>query len=303
MAHNILLEAGTNEMEMLLFRIGGGAFGINVAKVKEIIRRVDTVRVPMAPHGIEGSFLLRDEVLTLINLAAYLEIPADPKPGHELIIIVEFDKMRCGVLVDAVEMIHRVGWDRIEPPSPMLAKSGTPVVAMTRLGDTVVQLLDFEAIVGSLLGGTGTTPPAEIPQSQAADRGGVRVLAADDSFTIRASLENLLRGAGFEQVTMCTDGQHAWETLESWKAGGAALPHIVLSDIEMPRVDGLHLCMRIKQDPVLRAIPVVLFSSIIREETRNKGEAVGADAQITKFDVAHLLATIDQLLAGAPAAT
>lgn len=299
MSQKILLESGTNEMEMLVFRVAHSAYGINVAKVKEIIRHVNPVRLPLAPPAIDGSFKLREEVLTLINLARYLDVePENKSSEHRLIIIVEFDKMRCGVLVDAVEMIHRIGWAKIEPPSEFLVRAGTPVVSMTMLGERVVQLLDFESIIGSLLGGTGTTPPEQVTMTAAPHRGDMRVLAVDDSFTIRASLKNMLRSAGFEHLTLCTDGQHAWETLEAAKRGEVPLPDIILSDIEMPRMDGLYLTLRIKDDAQLQKIPVVLFSSIIRKETQNKGEAVGADAQITKFDVNVLLDTMDRLLQG-----
>lgn len=299
MSQKILLESGTNEMEMLVFRVAHSAYGINVAKVKEIIRHVKPVRLPLAPPAIDGSIKLREEVLTLINLATFLGVEPEAKSSeHRLIIIVEFDKMRCGVLVDAVEMIHRIGWAKIEPPSEFLVRSGTPVVSMTMLGERVVQLLDFESIIGSLLGGTGTTPPEQVSLTSAPHREDVQVLAVDDSFTIRASLKNMLTSAGFEHLTLCTDGQHAWETLEAAKRGEVPLPDIILSDIEMPRMDGLYLTLRIKDDAQLQKIPVVLFSSIIRKETQNKGEAVGADAQITKFDVNVLLDTMDRLLQG-----
>lgn len=292
----ILLEAGTNELELLVFGCGGVTYGINVAKVKEIVRSVETIAVPCAPPAIEGSFRLRDEVLTLINLATYLDVaPAAERP-NQLVIIVEMNKVRCGVLIDTVEQIHRIRWENVEPPSPFLTREGCPITAVAKLGERVVQVLDFESITADLFGLAGAEKDdiakiAEIPSFHE-----LKVMAADDSPTIRSSMGNILKQSGFEDITLCTDGQHAWDTLLATLESGGRPFDVILSDIEMPRMDGLHLTLRIKQHPQLREIPVILFSSIIRDETRNKGEAVGADGQLTKFDVKGLVDMITQCL-------
>lgn len=294
---SILLEAGTNELELLVFFCGGVTFGINVAKVKEIIRAVDTITIPCAPPAIEGSFKLRDEVLTLVNLADYLELePGEVGKYDRLIIIMEMNNFRCGVLIDTVEQIHRIRWEDVDPPSDFLAENGSPVTAVAKIGDRVVQVLDFETITAALFGlkGGDDAVMEQIKPVPAFEE--LRVLAVDDSPTIRMTLGNLLEHAGFKSVTLCNDGQHAWETMEAGLAQGAPPFDIVLSDIEMPRMDGLHLTSRIKGHTDLAPIPVILFSSIIRQETINKGEAVGADAQLTKFDLEGLLEKITECL-------
>jgi two-component system, chemotaxis family, chemotaxis protein CheV len=333
MSKGTLLEAGTNEMELLLFRVGATRYGINVAKVREIIRMVKTISIPHAPEAIEGSFKLREEVLTLINLKTYLDgkepviLKADiaaaqaaaqekaaegdgeaaPEEAdsekayslqddYRLIIVIELNDIRCGVLVDAVEMIHRLRWDQIEPPSAYIASHGTPITAVARIEEQVVLVLDFETIVGSLLGSGGVDVPLEEKENETPEYKDLRLLVADDSVTIRQSVRNVLKNAGFEHITICGDGQEAWEHLEKGKAAGDVPFDMVLTDIEMPRMDGLHLTARIKEDPDLKSLPVVLFSSLVRSDTVTKHSAVGADAQVTKFKKEELLKAIDSCL-------
>ena len=293
----ILLEAGTNELELLVFKCGDVTFGINVAKVKEIIRAVDTISIPCAPPAIDGSFKIRDEVLTLINLATYLEMEPGETGKHErLIIIMDLNKTRCGVLIDSVEQIHRIRWEDVDPPSDFLANSGTPVTAVAKIGERVVQVLDFESIIADLFGlegGADKDLDKIVPMPSFSE---LKVLAADDSPTIRMTMGNLLKHAGFEDVTLCTDGQHAWDTLTAQLERGEPFFDLILSDIEMPRMDGLHLTQRIKEHPEMANTPVILFSSIIRQETINKGEAVGADGQLTKFDTEGLVSEITRCI-------
>jgi two-component system chemotaxis response regulator CheV len=297
----ILLESGTNELELLVFRVGGIAYGINVAKVRELIRRVPTIAVPHVPRGVAGSFKLREEVLTLIDLPAYLEMDPVGDPDYQLIIVIDLNNVRCGMLVEAVEMIHRLRWDQIDPPTKLLVDVGAPITAVARIEDRVIQILDFETVIGALLGRGGTEVVEHAPESPVGGHEAIRVLVVDDSISIRRAVERVLHNAGFQHITKASNGEEAWALLEAQK-GESGLPFdIVLSDIEMPRMDGLHLTQRIKTDTKLKAMPVVLFSSIIRPDTRNKGDAVGADAQVTKFQSNELVETIDRILQVTPA--
>ncbi len=302
MATEILLDAGSNEMELLIFRVGETAYGINVAKVKELIQQVETRPIPGAPEVVEGSFILRNEVLTLVDLAKYLECDSKSEEKQDkLIIVMEFSKIRTGVLVDAVEGIQRMSWDQIEPPSEFITQLGTPVTSVTKIDGRVILILDFEGIMGELFGMDGADAAEAENLPKVASHADIQVLAAEDSPIIRQGLERILRGAGFENVTICSNGEQAWNTLEKRFTEGGALFDIVLTDIEMPRMDGLHLTKKIKEHPDMGHIPVVLFSSIIREDTVNKGNTVGADAQVTKFDVEELVGAIDSCLAKAAA--
>ena len=292
----ILLESGTNELELLVFRVGGIAYGINVAKVRELIRCVATVAVPHAPKGVAGSFKLRDEVLTLIDLPAYLEVEPVGDPDYQLIIVIDLNSVRCGMLVEAVEMIHRIRWEQVDPPTQLLVDVGAPITAVARIEDRVIQILDFETVIGTLLGRGGTEVVEQIPEHPIREHENLRLLVVDDSMSIRRAVERVLHSAGFTSITKASNGEEAWKIIEE-RASEEGLPFdMILSDIEMPRMDGLHLTQRIKSDPKLKAMPVLLFSSIIRPDTHNKGEAVGADAQVTKFQSNELVETIDRLL-------
>ena len=296
MAQGILLESGTNELELLVFRVGEIAFGINVAKVRELIQRAPTIAIPNTPQAIEGSFKLRDSVLTLVNLAKYLDV--DSRPDNDgLIIIIELCETRCGVLVDGVEMIHRLRWDNIEPPSPFITQLNAPITAVARIEDRVIQILDFETILSDLLGVAmdkldGVTLKSDI------DRSCATVLLVDDSITVRQTIENLLNKLGFGEVIICVDGEDAWQHLTHRKEQGLKPVDVVLSDVEMPRMDGMNLTARIRSDAVLAQTPVVLFSSIISGETSHRSLSVGANAQVTKSDTKGLIEALDTCLRG-----
>jgi two-component system chemotaxis response regulator CheV len=295
MESGILLEAGTNEMELLVFRVGAMQVGVNVAKVRELIPAVKPVRLPGAPAEIEGTFRRRDELLTLINLAKYLGVESvDPAGGSGLVVVIELNNISCGVLIDVVDRIYRLRWDQVESPASAILDDGAPVTSVARIDNQIVVILDFEAIMEDLLGNGGQSVAVDVPEPTAAALSSKRMLVADDSPTIRSAVVNILRSVGITQLTVCQNGDEAWRALEASKSSGESFD-IVLSDIEMPGIDGLHLTSRIKQDPALKATPVVLFSSLIRPETLNKGIQVGADAQIVKFNSQELLDVVARL--------
>lgn len=291
----ILLEAGTNEMELLVFRLGATPFGVNVAKVREIIQRVNMISIPYAPPSIEGSFKLRDQVLSLVNLGSHFDMQGEEtQNGKGMIIIVEFNNCRCGILVDSVERIHRLRWDDIHSPSQYLLDMEVPITGVVNIEDTIVLVADFETIVGEILGVEG----AVIPEEAVCDLTpkDIHLILADDSSVIRASLLKILHHYGYEDVTVCTDGQQAWDIIEETRDSGGRPFDLVLSDIEMPRMDGLHLTSRIKNDPQLKETPVVLFSSLINADNIRKGQSVGADAQVSKPDSDEMIKAIENCL-------
>lgn len=296
MAKDILLDAGTNEMELLVFRLGPTPFGVNVAKVREIIQRVNTIEIPHAPAAVEGSFSLREEVLTLVNLGRYFEMEGEEtRQGGGMIIVVEFNKMRCGVLVDSVEMIHRLRWDEIEPPSGYLTSLGVPITGSVQVDGKTVLVADFETVIADILG-VRVHEVAESSQRSPVERSHIRILFADDSETLRSGILRVLGKGGYQTVTLATDGQDAWDKLTARRAEPNGPFDLVLSDIEMPRMDGLHLTKRIKEDPQLRSIPVVLFSSLISEDNLKKGRAVGADEQVSKPESNEMLMALERCL-------
>lgn len=292
----ILLEAGTNEMELLVFRLGATPFGVNVAKVREIIQRVNTITIPYAPPSIEGSFKLRDQVLSLVNLGSHFNMQGeDTLDGKGMIVIVEFNNCRCGILVDSVERIHRLRWDDIHSPSQYLLDMEVPITGVANVEDKIVLVADFESIVGEILGVEGAAFPEDDDAVMSPQD--AHLILADDSSVIRASLLKILHHYGYEDVTVCTDGQQAWDIIEETRDSGGRQFDLVLSDIEMPRMDGLHLTSKIKTDSMLKDTPVVLFSSLINPDNIRKGKSVGADAQISKPDSDEMIKAIEDCLA------
>ena len=297
---NILTESGTNEVEIIEFLIDEdiegesytGHYGINVAKVLEIIRKPQVTEMPCAPHpSVLGAFNLRNRVIPLIDLALWLGKPR-PKTSHEKVIVTEFNNVVNAFLVSGVTRIHRLSWESIEPPAAHVqGLTHDTLTGVVKFEDRVVFLLDMEKIIGDL--NPGLYFKTDHIQ---ADAGDVRykALIADDSTSVRRMIAGSLEKAGFE-VTQTINGKEAWDLLQGWKAEAAEqgrplgdYVNLVISDIEMPVMDGHSLTKRIKTDSSLAALPVVLFSSLITDSLRHKGEAVGADDQLSKPDLPGL---------------
>ncbi len=296
MAKGILCEAGTNEMELLEFRLDSTPMGINVAKVREIIQEVKTISIPHSPTAVKGSFMLRDDILSLIDLGDYFNMSEDKVcEGEGLIIVVEFNNIRCGILVNGVERIHRLSWSQIGQPSPFLMNLNIPVTGTVNIEDKTIMIIDFETVIGDILG----VQSVNIFNDNAiedVDEKDIRILFADDSIVMRKTITKVLHDNGYRNLTICTDGEQAWEEIQETKSNESMQYDLVLSDIEMPRMDGLHLTSKIKEDQELKDIPVILFSSLITEDNRKKGKAVGANAQISKPDSGGLIRGIEECM-------
>lgn len=296
MAKGILLEAGTNEMELLIFRLNDVAFGVNVAKVREIIQRVKTISIPYSPPAVEGSFKLRNQVLTLVNLGRYFDMQGkQTNDGEGLIIIVEFNNIHCGILVDKVDVIQRLHWNDIQPPSEYLMNLQAPVTGTCQVNDDTILIADFETIISDILGLESATIPVETGSEPVVERKDLSLFVADDSTILRKTLVKVLNGAGFQNLCVYSDGQEMWDALEEAREQ-KRLPDLILTDIEMPRMDGLHLTSRVKHDPDMQHIPVILFSSLITDDNRRKGESVGADAQVSKPNSQEMIEAVERCL-------
>lgn len=290
-----LTEVGTNELEVVEFVIERRPYVINVAKVREIIRPQPVMPVPGSHSCVLGVFRNREDVIPLVDLGKWLGSSAQPDQKQAKVIVTEFNRTRAGFLVHAVSRIHRVSWSDLESPeadSMMASRSALGFMRLRASGidsERIVFLLDFEGIVAELH--QGESAAAVTDHSDLADRRRNRViLIAEDSLLARKALVRMLETGGYE-VVAATNGEEAWDRLVSGQRVDA-----VISDIEMPRMDGHHLTRRIKEDARFQRLPVVLYSSMIYEEMKKKGESIGADAQICKPDLAHLLKTMDNLL-------
>ena len=307
---NILLDAGTNELEVVEFHLDEegytGHYGVNVAKVLEIIRLQPVTAMPQMRHrAVMGAFPHRDgRVVPLVDLALYLG-KSRVETKELKVIVTEFNNIVTGFLVSGVNRIHRLSWQSVEAPGSFLQlASRNAVTGVVRLEGRVVFLLDMEAIVGELNPALAIRLEGDLHGMGATDGAVYTVLHADDSGNVRHLVKDLLEKSGRFRVVQYPNGEEAWNYLQALRrrveeSGEQVTGHLqaVISDIEMPRLDGLTLCRMIKEDPVLRSLPVALFSSLITDKLEHKGQSVGADAQFAKPDLLMLSARVLDLIA------
>lgn len=295
----ILLESGTNELEIMEFTIAGEIFGINVAKVREIMR-FSTVKPMQKGHpDIEGICKPRDTILTVIDLPKYLNLPESPHRDYDIFIITNFNNLNFAFHVHSVVGIDRISWTRIRKPDRIIYGGEEGVATgIADYEDRLITILDFEKIVTEISPETGI-------QYTDLDRLGDRprressILIAEDSMLLSKMIIESLHRAGYVNTIKTDNGQEAWDYLSETKQSGDPIhEHVdcIVTDIEMPQMDGHRLTKLIKTDPVLKQVPVILFSSLINDEMRVKGEQLGADAQITKPEIAGLVSLIDRLI-------
>jgi two-component system, chemotaxis family, chemotaxis protein CheV len=298
----ILLEAGTNEVEILVFKVAGQLCGVNVAKVREVRTHQTPIFLPQAPDAVDGVVRIRDAVVPLVNLRQMLwgaEAGCEAREEDEHLLL-EFNDQMVAFRVQGVDRIHRVSWKSFIP-LPHSLGANAPVTGIILIESRIVTVLDFEAI-GGVLGVNGTPPEIAVADATA-DAAPTRppIVFADDSQLIRRMLDDSLSQAGYKDRRGFGDGQAAWDYLDEVARGHTAetlheTVAGVISDIEMPRMDGFTLTRRIRENPILKDLPVVLFSSLISKDNENKGRQVGATAQISKPRWEELTATLMNVL-------
>ncbi len=296
----ILLEAGTNEFEVLVFGLAGGTYGINVAKVREVILPVKLTQSPGQPDGVLGMFNIRGSVLPLVDLSDHLDLRSDSeKTSNGRIIIAEFNQQQIGFLVDSVDQIHRMSWGDVKQ-APELDEKGEcgSITGMIEMDNRLILLLDFESIADEIRL-QDQLHVRFVENEYGVDRGSKYVILAEDSAFVRNLLQETFETSGYTNIKVCRDGAVAWQAILEAKKSGKTIDAII-SDIEMPRIDGLYLTKRVKDDDDLRKIPVMLFSSLITADNLKKGKQVGADAQIAKPDLPGMVVLLDKLIAGIP---
>jgi len=292
----ILLENGTNELEVLEFTLNGNSYGINVAKIKEIIPYQKVTPVPNAHPSIEGVFMPRDTMITAIDLKNCIQLGESGEGG--LFIITNFNKLDIAFHVDSVIGINRVSWQDIIKPNATISTSESGVsTGIVKLGEKLIIILDFEKIVTDINPETGLKV-SEIEELGERNRNSVPILIAEDSALLRQLIVDSLHKAGYSNLIHTENGAEAWEVISKYKAEGTLSEHVrcVITDIEMPIMDGHRLTKLIKSDDDASNIPVVIFSSLVNEEMRRKGMALGADAQLSKPEIVNLVKEIDKLV-------
>lgn len=289
----ILLESGTNELEVLIFGLGAQSYGVNVAKVREVILPVSIAASPGQPTNVMGMFNLRGVVLPLVDLHSYFGIePVNDDPANHRIIVTEFNGAQAAFKVERVEHIHRISWQAMRTVPDETGSDHMSVTGITEIGDKLVLMLDFESIFDSI-SMQNALHITSVENELGVDRGSVQVFIAEDSKFIRNIMMNVLTGSGYTNVTEFNNGQDCWDAIVAGANGNGTKPDILITDIEMPRMDGLHLTRKVRATPALATMPVLLFSSLITNDTRHKGDAVGADQQIAKPELPKLVQIVD----------
>ncbi len=293
---NILLENGTNELEVLEFTIGDNHYGINVAKIREILQYMPITPIPNAHPCIEGIFMPRDTMITVIDLRAALELGAS-EPGG-LFIITNFNQLNIAFHVDQVVGIHRVSWnDIIKPDNSINIGEKGVSTGIVKFDEKLIVILDFEKIVTDISPETGLKM-SDIEDLGARDRCDLPILIAEDSPLLSKLIVDCIKKAGYTNIIVCQNGQEAWNKLLEFKQSGNlhAKVSCIITDIEMPIMDGHRLTKLSKEDDEIKHIPLIIFSSLVNEEMRRKGEQLGADAQLSKPEIGQLVAAIDKLI-------
>ncbi len=295
---SILLESGTNELEIIEFTVADETFGINVAKVREIMVAQAVKPMPNSHHVVEGVFKPRDEIITVISLAKYLGLPECENSGRDIFVVTHFNNLSFAFHVHTVVGIDRISWTAIKKPDK--AVYGGQDGAATGIAEfqgRLITILDFEKIIAEI------SPESSI-QVESIEKMGERhtmektILVAEDSMLLSKLIIECLHKAGYKNTIKTDNGQEAWDyLLEAKESGDPIKEHVacIVSDIEMPLMDGHRLTKLVKEDLVLKKIPLILFSSLISEEMRIKGRQLGADEQISKPEIGKLVSLIDQL--------
>ncbi|MHC2070361.1 chemotaxis protein [Bremerella sp. T1] len=296
----ILLEAGTNEAEILVFEVAGQTFGVNVAKVKEVLGVTKVTGLPEGHPSIEGVVRIRQDVVTLIHLGHFLygDIPEAVSREGDCLLLLEFNQRPLAFRVSRVHRIYRVSW-KATRPLPVTAGMNAPITSVVLIDGKLVQILDFESIGAEVAGITDeSTTEASVTRIDAPD---IPVVFAEDSRMISEMIRDHLQDAGFTNIHGFVDGQAAWDYLESLSEdeSGETIRNkvgILITDVEMPRMDGFSLAKNVRMHPVLSQIPVIIFSSLVSKDNQKKGAQVGVDVQVSKPRYGELLEKTRQLV-------
>ena len=291
----------TSSLELMEFTMAGDSFGINVAKVTEIMRAVKITPMTLSHPCIDGVFKPRDKLVTIINLPRYMALRESENPEHDMFMLTNFDNVSAAFLVHTVEGMHRISWNKVERPSSIIYGSNDSVITgTTKIGNKILTIIDFEKVLYDINPETGL-------QISEVQRMGERVeiskpiVVVEDSVFLRRMLLESLEVAGYSNITSFDNGQDAWDYLVKCRSECLAnitpiekKVSIIITDIEMPRMDGHHLTKLVKSDDVLAKIPVIVFSSLIDDAQKQQGDKLGVSAHLSKPQIGKLVSTLDE---------
>jgi len=313
MKQEILLESGTNEMEIIEFYVGVQPLGINVQKLKEIISYDETALtvIPESAPAMLGVLMMRGSTIPLIDLKVHLKqrcLEENPTGHRPVVMVCEFNHRINGFKVDGVNQIHRIRWSDVQPLADFIDQYRPRFTGSVNIDGREILILDLEYIIGefdpeSVLSVEQDETSAEDLGQAVAERAEKKILMAEDSNVIRSNLEDLLREIGFAGLEVFVDGEGCYkrvlELKQQAEEAGEEIGNylnLVVSDIEMPKMDGLTLCRKIKEELGFKSLPVLLFSSLINPPMEVKCDSVGADGYASKPEIAKLIQQMDHFL-------
>jgi two-component system chemotaxis response regulator CheV len=294
-----MIESDEQTLQLMVFVVSGGHFGINVAKVSEIMKYSQYPITPMPNSNpfVEGIFRPRTETMTVINLAAYMGLPPSADEERDILIITKLNNLETAFHVHGVEAIENVPMSSIEKPdSTIYGGEEGMATGIAKHNDKLITIIDFEKILIDISPNMGFSP-SDIDKLGMRNRSNKPILIAEDSPLLERLIISSLEKAGYVNIVCTANGQEAWAVLDGYKASGTPIEeHVcaVITDIEMPLMDGHRLLKMIKDDNVLKKVPVIVFSSLITEDNRAIGEKLGAVANISKPEIANLVTILDQ---------
>lgn len=298
MDSNIILESGTNELEVLEFVINGNHYGINVEKVREILTYQEVTPIPNSHPCIEGIFMPRGDIITVIDLFQALGFPNEDKKNNFLI-VTNFNNLNIAFDVQTVLGINRVSWSDVVKPDATVSGPGTGIATgIIKNLDNLLIILDFERIVETICPET-SLKVSQINALGDRERNEIPILIAEDSMMLCQLIKDSLNKAGYTKLTIKNNGQEAWDYLMQLKKNNGVEygAKCLITDIEMPQMDGHRLIKLVRETEGLKHIPVVIFSSLINEDMKRKGDLLGANAQISKPEIGSLVNILDNLIA------
>lgn len=299
----ILTEVGTNEWQVVVFLLGEQAFAINVDKTREILRWTGVRPVPQSHPAMLGITTVRGEVIPLIDLRTYLAIDSERERDLDKVIVAEFNKMKLGFVVDGVERIYRISSEELDSTLSGNFLGDDALYVIKREGRNIL-LLDYERIVQVVnpkIAEAYHLDPKRNRHSvlppDLGDPNDYKILVAEDSPLIRKLIQDALGVGGFHNVELVSHGKAAWDRL----VDPDERFDLLITDIEMPKMDGLTLTRRLREDDRFATMKIIVYSSIMAEDIRRKAASVGADFQITKPEIGSLVDEVCLLLAEAKA--
>lgn len=274
--------AGHNRLELLLFKLNGKqVYGINVFKVQEVIQKPELSIVPGSHHVVKGLAYLRGKNIPVMDLSMAIGLPPLDDETSQFVIVTEFNRAIQGFLVGSVDRIVNLYWKDIKPP-PHGADRCSYLTAVTEIDKQLVEVIDVEQVLSEVVGTAETVSEDKIDASL--ERKG-HVLVVDDSSVARKQVQRVLDDLGLDS-TLAVDGRDGLEKLRNWMAEGVNVPEfltMIISDVEMPRMDGYTLTTEIRKIPELAGVYVMLHTSLSGVFNQSMVEKVGADLFMAKY--------------------